>query len=283
MSEATVQAVHDRCRGVLLGLAVGDRNGGPVRMALRLAESLLASGGFDRGDVLRRYVDWWRADGRDSGPTAARVLELVAGGMSAATAVMQVDRESGGLTAGCNPAHRAAPLAVSPAIPDERLGACARAEAALTHRHPLAGDVSAAVVGLCRALVRGRDWGAALEAAAVGHMAETRQALEAARHSPGGRGGYAPEVLQTALYFVHRAPTFSEALAGALDFAGPANYCPVLAGAVAGARWGASGIDPAAVDPRLLPSLRGIADMLALCWPGPRPQGNETGKQTFSP
>jgi ADP-ribosylglycohydrolase len=262
----SVEAVRDRCRGVLLGLGAGDRNGGPVRMALRLAESLLARGGFDRADVLRRYVDWWRADGQDSGPTAARVLALVAGGTEPGPAADQAHRESGGRTAGCNPAHRAAPLAMARAIPGECLAGCARAEAALTHRHPLAGDVSAAATGLCRALVRGRDWGAALEAAAVGHMAETRQALEAARHSPGGRGGYAPEVLQAAIYFVRRAPIFTEALAGALDFAGPANYCPVLAGSIAGARWGAAAIDPAAVDPGFLPTLRGLADMLALGW-----------------
>jgi ADP-ribosylglycohydrolase len=235
-------------------------------MALRLAESLLARGGLDSADVLRRYVDWWRADGQDSGPTAARVLGLIAGGVSAAAAVAQADRESGGRTAGCNPAHRATPLAMAWAIPDERLAGCAREEAALTHRHPLAGDVSAAAAGLCRALVRGGDWGEALEAAAVGHMAETQQALEAARHAPGGRGGYAPEVLQAALYFVHRAPIFAEALAGALAFAGPANYCPVLTGAIAGARWGAGAIDPAAVDARLLPTLRGTADRLALSW-----------------
>lgn len=32
----------DRCGGVLLGLAAGDRNGGPIQMAVRLAESLVA-------------------------------------------------------------------------------------------------------------------------------------------------------------------------------------------------------------------------------------------------
>ncbi len=30
----------DRAEGILLGLAAGDRNGGPIRMAVRLAESL---------------------------------------------------------------------------------------------------------------------------------------------------------------------------------------------------------------------------------------------------
>src|SRR5262245_11108043 len=38
MNETTTA---DRCRGVLLGLAAGDRNGGPICMAVRLAESLL--------------------------------------------------------------------------------------------------------------------------------------------------------------------------------------------------------------------------------------------------
>jgi ADP-ribosylglycohydrolase len=270
MGGSANEGARDRCRGVLLGLGAGDRNGGPVGMALSLAQSLLARGDFDGADVLRRYADWWRQDGRDSGPTAGRVLELVAGGVEPGAAVDQADRESGGRTAGCNPAHRSAPLALASAIPDERLGECARVEAALTHRHPLAGDVSAAVTELCRALVRGREWEVALEAAAVGHMAETRLALEAARHSPGGRGGYAPEVLQAAVYFVHRATIFSDALAGALEFAGPANYCPVLAGAIAGARWGANAIDPAALDNPLLQAIRtelaAVADALALGW-----------------
>ena len=46
----------DRCRGVLVGLAAGDRIGGPVRMAVRLAESLTARNGFAPPDVLDRYL-----------------------------------------------------------------------------------------------------------------------------------------------------------------------------------------------------------------------------------
>ena len=38
MSDLTT--AEDRCRGVLVGVAAGDRIGGPIRMALRLAESL---------------------------------------------------------------------------------------------------------------------------------------------------------------------------------------------------------------------------------------------------
>src|SRR4051812_26725987 len=83
---------EDRFKGCLLGLAVGDAlgtpleftpqhavvplagmvGGGPFRlkpgqwtddtsMALCLAESLLAAGGFDARDQLKRYVRWWRS------------------------------------------------------------------------------------------------------------------------------------------------------------------------------------------------------------------------------
>ena len=73
-------------------------------------------------------------------------------------ATAQVHREFGGMTAGCNPAHRSPPLSMLAAIADEDLAACAMAEARLTHHDPLAGEVAAAVNKLCRALIRGAAW-----------------------------------------------------------------------------------------------------------------------------
>jgi ADP-ribosylglycohydrolase len=49
-------------------------------------------------------------------------------------------------------------------------------------------------------------------------------------------------VLQAAVYFVTANASFDAALAASLAFAGPANYCPVLVGAIGGARWGARAI-----------------------------------------
>ncbi len=94
MNQGTPEIVstrQDRYRGCLLGLAVGDAlgttlefkrrgtftpltdmvGGGPfdlrpgqwtddTSMALCLAESLLACGGFDARDQMQRYVRWWR-------------------------------------------------------------------------------------------------------------------------------------------------------------------------------------------------------------------------------
>ena len=46
--------------------------------------------------------------------------------------------------------------------------------------------------------------------------------------------GFAPDVLRTALYFVENSRDFNSALDPSLTFAGSANYCPVIVGALAG-------------------------------------------------
>src|SRR4051812_6320867 len=110
-------------------------------MAVRLAESLADLGGFDPGDVLSRYVDWWRGGAFDTGPVAAGVLAGVASGVPREAAVRHVHDSNGGNTAGCNPAHRCPPLALARSLPDGALPEVCAWEAGLTHFDPLAGDV----------------------------------------------------------------------------------------------------------------------------------------------
>jgi ADP-ribosyl-[dinitrogen reductase] hydrolase len=246
----------DRCRGVLIGLAAGDRNGGPIRMAVRLAESLIACGGFDPEDALGRYLRWWREGAFDTGPVSGRALELLAAGVPASDASARVHREFGGKTAGCNPAHRSPPLAMLASVADEDLAAFAAAEARLTHYDPLAGEVAAAACALCRSLIRGAGWDdAARHHGFAGHG------------GPGHNGGYAPDVLRAAVFFVGTSSGSAEALGRSLAFAGPANYCPVLAGAIGGARWGASAVPQAALaHADTLPRVRAAAEALAAGW-----------------
>ena len=67
-----------------------------------------------------------------------------------------------------------------------------------------------------------------------------------------------------ALHFVGTSGCFAEALERSLAFAGPANYCPVLVGAIAGARWGASAIMPSSLaHVAILPRMTAAADALA--------------------
>jgi len=99
-------AVRDRVEGILFGLAAGDRNGGPVRMAVRLAESLAETRRFDPQDAGLRYLQWWREGAFDTGPITARGLQLVDGGESFANAAARIDRETGGLSAGWDSENR---------------------------------------------------------------------------------------------------------------------------------------------------------------------------------
>jgi ADP-ribosylglycohydrolase len=115
-------------------------------------------------------------------------------------------------------------------------------EARLTHHDPLAGDVAAAVSGLCRSMIRGAAWESALQRSAEGRQAQTSEGLFSAQEGPRTSGGFAPEVLRAAVYFVGSSSSFAEALDLSLAFAGPANYGPVLLGAIGGARWGSSAI-----------------------------------------
>jgi ADP-ribosylglycohydrolase len=248
---------EDRCRGVLLGLAAGDRIGGPIRMAIILAESLLDNGRFDPLKALDRYVAWWHEGAFDTGPISWRVLELIASGMTNVDAARQVHQEFGGKTAGCNPAHRASPLAMFASITDDEVHGCVMGEAGLTHYDPLAGEIAAIVVKLCRMLIRGVSWENAFD----------RCVTSIIREGQFNSGGFAPDVLRAALYFVGSSATFAEALEKALVFAGMANYSPVLVGAISGARWGATAIPRdslAHVD--ILPEIETVADRLASDW-----------------
>ena len=80
------------------------------------------------------------------------MLSLAHTGISVDSAVLRVDRELAGKTVGCNPAHRAALIAMAATIPDEAVAETAPQEASFTHHPPLAGDAAAAVAVLSRTL-----------------------------------------------------------------------------------------------------------------------------------
>ena len=77
--------LHDRARGILVGLAAGDRIGGSLRMVLCLAESLAGGREFVREDILGRYLEWWGAEGFDTGFVSGRVFDLIASELTVAT------------------------------------------------------------------------------------------------------------------------------------------------------------------------------------------------------
>ena len=312
-SSAAVPAacqLADRCCGLLLGLAAGDHNGGPIQMALAIAEQLVqsaqgssgGSGGAHAADPKDAVVPdpaagfatcaaWWDdgagVDAWDTGPITGALLQdfqrrggsrAVTGGNGAVgeleAAACRLDRELKGMTAGVNAAHRVAPLALAGGLPDgAALASAGRQESRLTHASPISQFACALVVCLCRGLLRGLNWPEATAAARAAVVADSAAlmaaGLEGSDEAEAGlglvlakfdegceccrrggpaleklptaaRGGFAPQTIKAAVAFVGAAGSFEAALRPALKFAGPPNYCPVLVGALAGARFGAT-------------------------------------------
>jgi len=173
------------------------------------------------------------------------------------------------MTAGVNSTHRVAPLAAAAFVPDDELEVAARLESALTHAHPLAGETAAAVATLCRRLIRGDSWDEALMQAAAGKTLEVVLALQPALTTCEdlSEGGFAPQTLRAAVWYLHRSSHLAEALSASRAFAGPDNHCPVLVGAIGGARWGADAIPQEEVEGNPLGrELREVAESFSSGW-----------------
>jgi ADP-ribosyl-[dinitrogen reductase] hydrolase len=220
-------------------LMCGDLNGGPTRMAGILSDSLETMKGFDPDHVRKMYLDWWREDAFDTGPTFAITMGELDRDTDPEEAVRIAHEKLGGNSGGCGPVHRAAaPLALCRHIPTSQLAEAAIREARLTHFDPVAGDFAAAVALLIRCSIdeTGGGWIAALKQAGRGRLSVTQAALEGGTNQPAKPNGYAPDALQAAIYFLQSSTSLEEALERSIRFAGPENYCPVMVGAIGAAR-----------------------------------------------
>jgi ADP-ribosyl-[dinitrogen reductase] hydrolase len=213
-------------------LMCGDLNGGPTRMANILADSLENRKGFDPNHVREAYLNWWREDAFDTGPTFAIAMGELDRGTNPDEAVRLAHDKLGGNSGGCGPVHRAAaPLALCQHIPTSQLAEVAIQEAKLTHFDPVAGKISATVALLVRNSIDGSG-GGDLGRAGRGRLPVTQAALAGGENQPVRPSGYAPDALQAAIYFLQSSDSLEEALERSIRFAGPENYCPVLVGAI---------------------------------------------------
>ena len=223
------------------GLAAGDRNGGPVRLATLLHQS--TQSGFDEQRSFQHYAQWVQAEGFDSGPTLRQVVDLTRLGLPLTAAVRATHRSHNG-SAGIGPAHRS--IALLRLATGADLIELAIREAQLSHFDPIAGSCSAASLIICQMLgenVRLNEIKATVEQL-FPDLNLTPEQLSA--------GGFAPAVLAAAWKFLSNANHFDDALGPALQFAGPANYCPVLVGLWAACRFG--NVPESWLDHKMCPS-----------------------------
>ena len=161
-------ALHDRYRGVLLGLAVGNTLGLPVEywpsaeirrtypqgmreidpterglpwdddlaQAVILADAIIEHDTFLVEDLAQRLVTWGRTNGRGIGDQTARVIEALRGGASPGVAAQLVWERHGGSAAGNGAVMRCAPVAMRWPRDKERLLAETERSARVSHHDP---------------------------------------------------------------------------------------------------------------------------------------------------
>lgn len=268
----------DKIRGLLFGLASGDQIGGPIRMTIQLSKSIIEKNDFDEKSILSHYYMWWDEAGFDTGFVTHKVFQRMKQNTLNQEAIEEVHKLTGGKTGGCNPMHRASPLALLKHLSTDKLSEYAFTEAKLTHYDAIAGECSGFVILTCRYLLEGQSLQKSLTHAydlskdspiLISGLADVIH-LDTANPKlsrPVSNGGYSPEVLRTSIYFLQMNDSFESALSASITFAGSENYCPVIVGTIAGIQYGYKNIPKKFMrHPILISELENIATEFVAIW-----------------
>ena len=270
--------VADRAAGALLGTFVGDALGmawegmpaddvpellemqdvrlgrgtytDDTQMMIALAESLLRCDLVDEDDLARTFLA--HADPRRGyGSGTLRVFDALRRGRPVAQAASEVFGGRGSLGNGA--AMRVAPVAVRFHDDEALLGVQARRSARVTHMHPIGIDGAAVQAAAIAAALDDADpLGAATAACST---AQVRRALDdvaersgravdpAALHGTApGVSSRADEAVAAAVVAGSRTTSFEQAVTVAIRAGGDTDTVGAMAGAIAGARFGAAAI-----------------------------------------
>lgn len=285
----------ERYRGCLLGLAVGDALGGPVefmsaaeireihgqlremtgggwldlapgeftddtQLALVIARSIARLGRVDLADIAAGFVAWHQSGPKDVGNTTAQSIKALIAGVSWRDAGRETDRATGGHGAGNGSLMRTAPIALACGSDRQMLDRASREVSSITHGNRLATEACVAFDRALAAVLAGSA--EPLAAAAEVDDAEVRALVLAvpglARHAVRS-GGFVLETLQAALWSFARHDDFEETVVEAVNLGGDTDTTGAVAGALAGAYYGA-----AAIPERWLAVLQGRAELETL-------------------
>lgn len=264
-------AARDRAVGALVGLAVGDAvgttiefsekptwavlgdmvGGGPfglqagqwtddTAMALALGDSLLAHPNLDPDDLMRRFASWRREGTYSCTGTCFDV------GVATASALRRYGRDGDPFagstdpeTAGNGSIMRLAPAAVRHWRDRETMLRVARDQSRTTHAATEAVEACKVLADLLAEAVRGCTVSDLVASGLAGRVRGFRVGQPRAEV----RGtGYVVASLHAALWAVSRTSTFRGAVLLAANLGEDADTTAAIAGQVAGALYGASGI-----------------------------------------
>jgi len=291
---------RNRFRGVMLGMAAGDALGATVefkspeviaatigvhreivgggwlhlaagevtddtQMALCIARSLVEKQRFDADDIAANFVEWFRSDPKDIGNTTRHALELLNDGVPWQDAGARTHEAMRPRDASNGSIMRCAPIALA-AWRDAEMNARHSADSSrITHANPLCVDACVALNAAVAALLLGEsDPLAAADRAA--ELDEVRTAIDAAATATPDTlpaGGYVLDTLSAALWAVTAHDTPEDAIVAAVNLGNDADTTGAVAGALAGARWGADALPTRWVDTLLArDELVALADAL---------------------
>ncbi|MEA1071729.1 ADP-ribosylglycohydrolase family protein [Sphingomonas sp. LY160] len=271
-------AVRDRAAGALLGLAVGDAVGttlefkrrdsypllqdmvgkGPFRlhpgqwtddtaMALALADSLYVSPELDPADLMQRFVDWHE---RGTYSCTGHCFDIGITVSSALNRFKQDGNPYAGSTdpksAGNGSLMRLAPVAIANLNSVERLRHVAAAQSRTTHGAPEAVSACVGYAEMIAEAIAGRTREDVLSAREGDYSGAIGAILQGSwrgkRREEMLSSGYVAHSLEAALWAVGRTGDFRAAVLLAANLGGDADTTAAIAGQLAGALYGASGI-----------------------------------------
>jgi ADP-ribosyl-[dinitrogen reductase] hydrolase len=273
----------DRARGALLGLAAGDalgaalewlspeqiaiRYGGPLRdlvasgmwemgewtddtaMMLALAQSLSERGGYDEDDLFARYAVWIRSGPKDVGATVCGALERARSADEARRLAEAYHERSGGKSAGNGSLMRTAPIGLRYRRDRSELERISRADSSMTHHDPLAADACVFFNQTLAALVEGRKLPKPESAVAETALAATGASEDELLEPVQRQMGFVLTALRVGYAAAFGRANFEEAVVFAANLGGDADTNAAVAGALAGARFGADAIPQRWLEP----------------------------------
>ena len=275
--------VVDRARGALLGLAVGDalgaalewlspeqiaaRYGGPLRdmvasgmwamgewtddtaMMLALGQSLSDRDGYDEDDLFARYAVWIRSGPKDVGSTVRGALERARSADEARALAERYHEQSGARSAGNGSLMRTAPIGIRYRGDGSELERCTRADSSMTHHDTLAADACVFFNLTLAALLDGRKLPKPESAAAEAAMAATAAGEDDLLDEVQRRTGFVLTALRVGYAAAFGRESFEDAVVFAANLGGDADTNAAVAGALAGARFGAESIPQRWLEP----------------------------------
>ena len=252
---ATIQRRHGRVTDMLSSGTHGQPAGtitDDTEMALCIARSLVESGQFDPNDVTDRFAEWYQSEPFDIGILTSTVLRRLRDGDAWDEAgIDEWNHLPEGSNAGNGSVMRCAPYGIAFADDADALITVSRASSAITHADPRCQWGCVILNSTLAGLLTGTDQplASALDLAADA-PAELRNACEVVQSGIDGsksqsdldlaNSGYVVTTLQAGLYHGLTADSAEDAIVDAVMLGGDTDTIAAVAGAVAGARFGAS-------------------------------------------